>query len=279
MLGGAGASFGQAGTLYVSSNLLPFQVVSSSPAGVVSNLVSFVDLTFNEAINPYTVSASGFTLFLPGGPAMPPGGISAAASGASSVRVSFPVRNTPGDYVFIFQSGATSLLGQPISQVYTGAFTIAVPAIAGRVTDTNGIGVADVLLQPSDTFSPATTDPSGYYSLGVPPGWNGTLTPLFGSSMFVPSFLSFMNVTASLTGQDFLMVDTIAPLLSSSVVGTNFNLSWPGMAGVSYQVYSSTNLTDWQFWSGPLPGTNGLMQYSTPIIGQGVQFFRIQASD
>jgi hypothetical protein len=277
--GGAGANFGADGTLFVSGSFSPFQVLSSSPVGVVSNLVSFVDLTLSDTVNPYALSALGFTLFAHGGPPLPPGSMFATLTGPSSVRMNFHVQNTPGDYLFTVRSGITNLLGQNISQVYTGAFTIAVPTISGRVTDTNGVGVADVLLQPSDTFYGAATDPSGYYSLGVPPGWNGTITPSLGTSMFVPGFLSFANVTISLTNQNFRMVPTIAPSLSSTVSGGNFNVMWNGIAGVTYQAYSSTNLVDWQPVGAPLPGTNGLMRFVTPLDDQPLQFFRIQASD
>ena len=275
---GAGANFGQDGTLYVSNNFLPFQVVSSSPSGIVSNVVSVIDLTLSEAVNSYTEGPSGFTLNTPNGP-VPQADINAFASGVSTVRVIFPAQNTPGDYSFQVSSGIDSLLGQPLSQVYTGAFTIVLPIISGTVTDTNGQGIAGVLLQPSDVFSGATTDTNGNYSLGVPPDWNGAITPSFGASMFIPSFLSFTDVSASLTGQNFVMVPTIAPLLSSTVSGGNFNLIWGGLAGVTYQAYSSTNLVDWQPVGAPLPGTNGLMQLVTPLDDQPLQFFRIQASD
>jgi hypothetical protein len=54
---------------------------------------------------------------------------------------------------------------------------------------------------------------------------------------------------------------------------------WNGIASVTYQAYSSTDLVDWQPVGSPLPGTNGLMQFLTPLNGQPLQFFRIQASD
>jgi hypothetical protein len=278
MVGGAGANFGEPGTLHTSNSFLPFQVISSTPSGVLTTLVSFVDLTFNEVVNNYAVSASGFTLNTPNGP-LPQINLSAFALSPSTVRVSFPPQSTPGDYLFQLSSGVTSLLGQPISQVYTGMFTIVLPTISGAVTNSSGQGVAGVLMQPNDVFAGVTTDANGNYSLGVPYGWNGTITPALGTSMFVPSFLSFNNVSTPVTGQNFLVVPTIAPLLSSSVSGGNFNLSWPGIAGVSYQAYSSTNLTDWLPVGGSLPGTNGLMQFVTPLDGQPLQFFRIQASD
>jgi hypothetical protein len=194
------------------------------------------------------------------------------------VRISFPAQNTPGDYSFQISSGITSIFDQPISQVHSGMFTLVLPTISGTVTNSAGQGVAGVLVQSYDTFGSVTTDANGNYSIGVPYGWNGTLTPALGTSAFVPSFLSFANVSGPITAQNFLMVTSIAPLLNSSVSGGNFNLSWLGISGASYQAFSSTNLTDWQPWGGPLPGTNGQMQLAAPLSGQPAQFFRIQAS-
>jgi hypothetical protein len=282
--GGAGANFGQDGTLYLSNSFFPFNVLSSSPSRVVSNLVSYVDLTFSEVVNTYTVSALGFTLNTPLGP-LPQASLSASALAPSIVRVRFPPQSTPGDYTFQLSSGITSLFGQPLAQLYKGAFGIMVPTISGTVTDTNGPGVAGVRLQPSGTYygdgtyPGVYTDPHGNYLLGVPPGWHGTVTPSLGTSMFIPSFLSFTNVSVSLTGQNFLMVPTISPLLSSSVSDGNFSLTWRGFAGVSYQPYWSTNLVNWQALGAPLPGTNGLMQFVTPLDGHPLQFFRVRASD
>src|SRR5262249_19917167 len=108
-VGGAGASFGQPGTIYTSSSLLPFQVVSNSPSGVVTSLVSYVELSFNEVVNT-AVSASGFTLNTPNGP-LSQTNLGAYTVGALpyTVRISFPAQSTPGDYSFQIASGVTSL--------------------------------------------------------------------------------------------------------------------------------------------------------------------------
>jgi hypothetical protein len=278
-VGGAGASFGQPGTVYNTNSLLPFQVISSSPSDITTSLVSYVELTFNEVVNISGLSVSGFILNTPNGPLSQTNlGIYTIGALPSTVRISFPAQNTPGDYSFQISSGITSIFDQPISQVHSGMFTLVLPTISGTVTNSAGQGVAGVLVQSYDTFGSVTTDANGNYSIGVPYGWNGTLTPALGTSAFVPSFLSFANVSGPITAQNFLMVTSIAPLLNSSVSGGNFNLSWLGISGASYQAFSSTNLTDWQPWGGPLPGTNGQMQLAAPLSGQPAQFFRIQAS-
>ena len=156
---------------------------------------------------------------------------------------------------------------------------MSLPAISGAVTDTNGAPVAGVLLQPSGGLTGVTTGTNGQYALGVPPGWSGTVTPSLGSFMFAPGSMAYTNVTAPLTNQNYLMVTTIAPGLASGVSGTNFLVNWAGLPGVTYQLLWSTNLVDWQPLGGPLPGTNGLMQFVVPIGSDPADFFRVSATE
>ncbi len=81
-----------------------------------------------------------------------------------------------------------------MSQVYTGAFTVVLPAIEGTITDAKG-----------------------HYRVGFIPGSSLTLTPSKHGLMFVPGSRSYANVTTTLTNQDFLAVDTITPLVTATV--------------------------------------------------------------
>ena len=123
------------------------------------------------------------------------------------------------------------------------------------------------------------TDTNGQYALGVPPGWSGTVTPGLGSFMFAPGSITYTNVTAPLTNQNYLMVTTIAPSLSTGLSGTNFLVNWGGLSGVTYQVLWSTNLVNWQPLGSPLPGTNGPMQLVLPIGSDPADFFRLSATE
>ncbi len=275
--GGNGASPGQPGTIFLSTVFTGFQIVSQSPTGLVLNTVSYVDLSFNEALNPASVSASDFTLGTPAG-VLASSNLSVAVTGPATVRVSFPAQNLLGDYSIQAATALTNIFGLPLAQAYAGAFTISLPAISGTVTDTNGAPVAGVLLQPDGGLIGATTDTNGNYSLGVPPGWNGSVTPALGSFMFVPGALAYTNVTASLTNQNYLMVPTVAPSLASSLSGTNFSLNWAGISGVTYQLLWSTNLVDWQTLGGALAGTNGPMQIVLPLGSDPAAFFRVSAA-
>jgi hypothetical protein len=276
--GGSGASPGQPGTVFLSSIFAGFQIIFQSPAGFASNIVSSVVLNFNEAIDPTSISSATFTLTTPAGP-LPAASVSAAIIGSATVQVSFPAQNLLGDYSIQVATTITNIFGQPLATPYTGGFTIVLPTISGSVTDTNGAPVAGVLLQPDGGLISVTTDTNGNYSLGVPPGWNGTVTPALGSFMFVPASLAYTNVTGSLTNQNYLMVPTIAPQLAGSLSGTIISLNWPGTPGVTYQLMWSTNLVDWQTFGGTLPGTNGPMQIILPLGTDPAAFFRLSATD
>jgi hypothetical protein len=155
---------------------------------------------------------------------------------------------------------------------------VALPTISGTVTNLTGQPVADVVLQPAGGWLPATTDTNGVYSLPVPPGWNGTVTPALGSFVFVPSARSYTNVLESVAAQDFLMAESVAPPLGSGLSGTNLWLNWTGIQGVSYQAWWSTNLTEWFPLGDALAGTNGLMELLLPLDEQPMHFFRLRAS-
>ena len=276
--GGSGAFPGQPGSIFASTIFPDFQIISQSPTGIVANTVSSVDLTFNEAIDNASASSANFTLITPAGPVAPEN-MSVTAPDLATLRVSFPVQNLLGDYSIQVTTDLKNIFGVPLAQTYTNGFTIMLPTISGTVTNLNGAPVAGVLLQPDGGLIGATTDASGNYSIGVPTGWNGSITPSFGMLMFVPGTLSYTSLPGSVTNQNYLMVPTVAPTLVSGVSGTNLSMSWTGIPGVTYQTWWSTNLVDWSPLGDPLAGTNGQMQILLPLGTDPADFFRLGATN
>jgi hypothetical protein len=276
--GGDGSFVGQTGTVFSSSILAPFSAISSSPTNTVSNTVSFVDISFSDAVNPGSVSAAAFNLFTPAG-LLAQSNVTVSVSALTTVRFSFPNLNYVGNYRIEAGPNITDLFGSPMSQVYTGYFAISLSTISGVVTDTNSQPVAGVVLQPTGALQPATTDGTGNYSLGVPSGWTGTVIPSITGSMFIPSSRSYANVTNNLTGENYTLVPTIAATIQSQRSGTNLVFNWFGYSGVTYQIYYSTDLFTWIPFNGPLAGTNGPLQSIIPIDTNPQKFFRIVSQD
>ena len=277
IFGGEGDFRGADGSVFYSTNLT-LQVLSHTPAGMVSNGVSLVDLVFNEAPDPVSFSGTDVSLTTPNGP-LSAGAFTVSMLNSSGYRVSFPLQTAVGDYIFTVGTNINDLYGQPMSQVYTGAFTVLLPVIQGAITGTNGQPVSGVLIQPDGGLSATTTDTNGNYALGILPGWSGTVVPSGGGLMYVPGSRAYTNVTTSVSNQNYLAIITIAPDVSSGLQATNLMMNWFGIPGVTYQLYSSTNLADWLPYGDPFLGTNGPVVLPVPINGDPMRFFRVQAGN
>jgi hypothetical protein len=274
---GAGGDFpGAEGTIY-SNNVPPLQVLSNSPIGIVSNGVSSVTLYFNDAPNPNAFPATAISLTTPNGP-LSSSSFSISMLSSASYLVSFPLQTAVGNYVLTVGPNINDLYGQPMLQAYTNGFTISLPVIQGAITDTNSQPVAGVLLQPS-AGSSATTDTNGNYALGFVPGSSFTVTPSLGALVFLPASMSYTNVSSSISNQNYLAVSTLAPVLTAGGNATNFVVSWQGLPGANYQVYSSTDLVNWLPFGAAVTGSNGLIQIFVPTNGGPAQFFSVQAGN
>ncbi|HEV2319059.1 MAG TPA: hypothetical protein VGV18_04875, partial [Verrucomicrobiae bacterium] len=277
--GGTGAVPGQPGTVSLAGTLDGLQILSQSPTGLVMSTVSSVNLAFSDMLNAGSVSALDFMVMTPGGP-LAQSNISVALDSPFSVQLSFPAQSVSGTYTVQAAAATISdMFGQALGQTYTGTFTISLPLISGTVTGTNGAGIAGVSMQASGGVATASTDSNGNFSLEVPPQWSGTVTPSFGSYAFVPSSMSYTNVSGTITNQNYSMVPTISPTLATGLSGGNCTLNWNGIAGVTYQVLWSTNLVTWQLMGSPVAGTNGPMQIMMPSGPNSQEFFQIRAED
>ncbi|HEY5915056.1 MAG TPA: hypothetical protein VJA21_31060, partial [Verrucomicrobiae bacterium] len=276
--GAPGWAWGEGGTIFASTNFEAPFVMSHSPTGIVYSGVFAVDLVFNMPMSLASVDTSAFVLETPLGK-LDPADVAVRSSGASTLRFSFSLLSAVGDYALKVGPGlASDIFGQPLSQSYTGSFTISLPLIQGVVTDTNGQPVPGVLMQPS-IGSPAVTDTNGAYAIGAAPGLPITVTPSFEGLVFVPGSRSYTSVSESVTNQDYLAVPTLIPIVTWQPQEKDILLTWTGIPGVSYQVFYSANLVNWvPFW-GPVTGTNGLMQYTLPIYSDPCRFYRLGASN
>jgi hypothetical protein len=153
------------------------------------------------------------------------------------------------------------------------------PVIQGTVTSTNGQPVSGILIQPDGGLFATTTDTNGNYALGILPGWSGTVVPSGGGFVFAPGSRAYTNTTTSISNQNYVAVITIAPAVSAGLQATNLMMNWFGISGVTYQLYSSTNLVDWLPYGDAFPGTNGPVVLPVPINGDPMRFFRVQASN
>jgi hypothetical protein len=240
--------------------------------------VSNVDVFFNVAANPATVTTADVTVTAPGGP-IPASQITVEMLGGTQLRLGFPPQNAPGTYQVQVGPQIEDLYGNAMTQAYGAAFVIAAPLISGTVRDTNGVPVAGVALQPGGGLSGFVTATDGQYSLPVLASWTGTVTPAKAGWVFVPGARAYTNLTANVTNQNYTLVETIASALSSRQQGTDCHVEWYGLSGVGYQPQSSTNLVNWTDYGSVRNGTNGPLWLNVPITSAPRMFFRIRSEN
>ena len=276
--GGPGASPGGAGTVYVTNSIPLPQVIAQSPSGAIESAVSYVDLTFGSLMIFSSATPADFGLDTPNGP-LPSAGLAVSPSSLRTIRLSFPAQSALGDYEVSAGPQISDMYGQSMAAAYAGSFAIVPPTISGRVADANGEGVPYLTILVSGDAFPVLTDANGDYALEVYPSWAGTLTPQRGGDIFIPSSHTYTNVSHDLTNQNFLMATSEMMMLTSQRQGTNFNLSWFGLNGVSYRVLYSWDLSHWMPYTSPTIGTNGPMTFTMPIdLGTPAEYFRFSAA-
>ena len=272
--GGAGFSPGQTGSVNSASPAAP-QVVSFTPTGVLTAAANNASIVFSTPMNPNPVAPPNIGLTAPGGLAVT--GVTATARSPYEFLVSFPMQTSQGTYALTVGPQVLDLLGQPMSQVYTGSFTIGWATVQGTIVDTGGLPVPGVLLQP-DSLVPATaTDASGNYVLAVPPGGTIWVVPQKPGTTFIPSSRTYTGLTNPVANENYVAVSSMVPALTARVQTTNFSMKWYGLLGVSYQPLFSTDLVNWQPWGVDFYGTNGWLELVFPLRVGPKMFFRMRA--
>ena len=189
----AGGGGGGNGTIYLGINVAPM-VIAQSPSGPVNRFVSYVDVTFNQPVDPATFTTNDLVLTAASGP-IPLGQITLTDGGGVTWRIGFPTQTANGDYSLTVGPHVANLFGQEMPSAYQGAFNI----------------------------------------------------------------------------------QFTRPVFSSSLNVTNFKLSWPTVAGLNYQLQSTTNLSaaSWVNEGAPFTGTGGALTNTISVGADSEKFFRL----
>jgi hypothetical protein len=244
---------------------------------VVTYPVSQVTLTFSSPINLESVSAADVVIVSPTGEPAPVG-LTLSGPDSDTLGVTVAPQTSPGFYEVYVGPQVHDIYGLSLGTAYLGSFVILPPTISGQVTDTNGVPVPYVTLNASGGPMGAVTDVNGFYSLEVPPGWSGTVTPVRAQAQFIPPSRAYTNVTVNLNNANYIMASPGALALEAQLQGSSLQLGWQGIEGATHQVYWSTNLVDWVPYGPALPGTNGPMSVTVPVGTEPAKFFRYSTS-
>ena len=274
--GGAGYQWGQDGTIYLSTNMLPLEVSSFAPTGTLRQAVSSVDVAFNQAVRSETFTPEDVLITAPSGQT-PTGDITVTPLSAASFRIGFGSQAAVGNYQVQVGPHIENLYGQEMAAAYVGSFAITNPVVAGFVKRAGGVPLANVLLSASGGLA-TRTDTNGAYVLTMPPGWTGTVTPTNAGWVFTPGSLSYVSLTADATNENFTASLAEPLVLTTTRSANSLQFRWPSALGLEYQLQSATNLpvTTWLDEGAPFPGTGGVMSTNLSLGPEPKRFFRLQ---
>lgn len=133
-----------------------------------------------------------------------------------------PGWTSPSSKTITVTAGSTT----PVTAGYqqsASAFTI-----SGRVThNSNGLNGVSLTATPGNIST--STNASGHYSLSLPQGWSGTITPFLSNYSFTPSSKSYTNLSTAQTGQDFSATAISVTPSVNSITVTNVIENHPGL--------------------------------------------------
>ncbi len=141
--------------------------------------------------------------------------------------------------------------------------------ISGTIHGNNGANPdCDIVANPG-AFSARTRTTAGNYTLQVPSGWSGTVTPNKGGFNFSPANRTFVNVTANAVAQDFTATVASSVYVSGQVTGPsgiNPGVTIYGSGGYEARTDSSGNYTLYvpQGWTGPFWPVKGGYTFNPP---------------
>jgi len=151
-------------------------------------------------------------------------------------------------------------------------------AISGYIRTSSGVGINGVTVTFNNGGGTATTDSSGYYSRTVSYGWSGSATPSLSGYTFTPTSLIYINVTTSLSNQNFTgtvsswgLSVTLLPVAAASA-GAQWNVDggpWKNsgatVSGLSVGSHT-VNYKAVSGWSAPSSETVTIMSGQTTTV-------------
>ena len=135
--GQGGLQNGSGGSLYYSTNVPPPMVIAQYPSDPVNRFVSYVDVTFNQAVDPDTFTTNDLVLTAPSGP-IPASQITLSGGGGVTWRIGFPTQMANGAYSFIVGPHIANVFGQEMETSYSGGFTMNFTTPTTTVSQTGG---------------------------------------------------------------------------------------------------------------------------------------------
>ena len=151
--------------------------------------------------------------------------------------------------------------------------------ISGMITsqwDLTGVTISATDIDPANI-----TYDAGAYTVTVPDGWDGTITPAKDGYIFEPASRTYTDVTADTPNQDFVMKTVVVPGVPTNLAPNDITLTYtePTAVTLSWVAPADVNVDSYKLiWNnGEVQNIGNVLNWTTPALDAGTYTWKVCA--
>jgi len=154
----------------------------------------------------------------------------------------------------------------PTTHIISGTIT-SLWDLTGVTINATGIDAANI------------TYAAGAYTVTVPDGWDGTITPVKAGYVFVPAERTYTDVVADTPDQNFVMKTVVAPGVPTGLAPNAVTLTYtePTPVVLSWTPVVNAEGYKLQWNNGDVVDLGNVVAYTTPALGAGTYTWKVCA--
>ena len=141
--------------------------------------------------------------------------------------------------------------------------------LTGVTINATGIDAADI------------TYDAGAYTVTVPDGWDGVITPAKDGYIFEPASRTYTDVTADTPNQDFVMKTVVVPGVPTNLAPNDITLTYtePTAVTLSWVAPADVNVDSYKLiWNnGEVQNIGNVLNWTTPALDAGTYTWKVCA--
>ncbi len=151
--------------------------------------------------------------------------------------------------------------------------------ISGSITsqwDLTGVTISATDIDPANI-----TYDAGAYTVTVPDGWDGVITPAKDGYIFEPASRTYTDVTADTPNQDFVMKTIVVPGVPTNLAPNDITLTYtePTAVTLSWVAPADVNVDSYKLiWNnGEVQNIGNVLNWTTPALDAGTYTWKVCA--
>lgn len=193
------------------------------------------------------------------------------------------IERATGDFttwqIVIPSGGAAITIFDPVQLVPPLPVTPTTHIISGMITSQWPLN--DVTINATGIDAADITYAAGAYTVTVPDGWDGVITPAKAGYIFEPASRTYTDVTADTPNQDFVMKTVVVPGVPTNLAPNDITLTYtePTAVTLSWVAPADVNVDSYKLiWNnGEVQNIGNVLNWTTPALDAGTYTWKVCA--